>query len=60
MDYTEETRAADEGFGPEGAPRGRPLVRFLLSILFLLTSFPLGLFWFTILAVLLLAGLPDT
>jgi signal transduction histidine kinase len=32
----------------------------LLSALFLLSSFPLGLFWFVVLAVLLLAGVPLT
>ena len=58
MNHSEETRAADGGFGREGTPRGRPLVRALLSTLFLLTSFPLGLFWFVVLAVMLLAGLP--
>ena len=58
MNRTEETWAADEGQRREGTLRGRLLVRVLLSTLFLLSSLPLGLFWFTVLAVLLLAGLP--
>ena len=60
MNHAEETRTADEGFGREGAPHGRLLVRVLLSTLFLLSSFPLGLFWSVLLAVLLLAGFPLT
>lgn len=60
MDYTEETRAADESSGRGASPRGRPLARVLLSTLFLLSSFPLGLLWFVVLAVLLLAGLALT
>ena len=58
MNHTEETWAADEGFGREGTPRGRPLARVLLSALFLLSSLLLGLFWFVVLVGLLLAGLP--
>lgn len=58
MNHTEETWAADESFGREGTPRGRLLARVLLSTLFLLSSLPLGLFWFVVLVVLLLAGLP--
>ncbi len=57
MHHTEEAMAADRGFGREGAPRGRFLVRALLSALLLLSSFPLGLFWFVVLAVLLSVGL---
>ena len=60
MNHAEETRAADEGFGRGVAPSGRLLVRVLLSTLFLLSSFPLGLFWFVVLVVLLAAGLPLT
>ena len=64
MNHAEETRAADEGSGREGSPRGaipgRPLVRALLWTLFLLTSLPLGLLWFVVLAVSLLVGLPLT
>ena len=60
INSTEEAMAADGGFGRGGTSARRPPVRALLSILFLLSSFPLGLFWFTILAVLLLAGLPLT
>ena len=60
MNHTEETRSADEGFCRGGTLRGRLPVRVLLSTLFLLSSFPLGLFWFVVLAVLLMAGLPLT
>jgi signal transduction histidine kinase len=58
--YIEESQVADEGFGREGMPRGRLLVRALLSTLFLLSSLPLGLVWFAVLAVLLSAGVPLT
>ena len=58
VNHAEGTQAADEGFGRKGTPR--LLVRALLSTLFLLSSLPLGLFWFAVLAVLLLAGLPLT
>lgn len=57
MNYTEEIRAAEEGPGREGTLRGRLLVQVLLSTLFLLSSFPLGLVWFIVLIVLLSAGL---
>ena len=57
MNRAEETRAADRSFGRRVTPRGRFLAQALLSTLFLLTSLPLGLFWITVLAVLLLAGL---
>ena len=58
MYHTEEAAVADEGFGRQGTTRGRLLVRALLSTLFLLSSFPIGLFWVAVLAALLLAGLP--
>ena len=58
MDHTEDTRAADEGLGREGASRGRLPVRALLPALFLLSSLPLGLFWSAVVALLLAAGLP--
>ncbi len=57
MASVKETRAAKQGFGRKLTPHGRPLVRVLLSTLFLLSSFPLGLFWFLVLTVLLLAGI---
>ena len=60
MNHAEETRAAGESFDRGVAPRRRLLVRVLLSTLFLLSSFPLGLFWFVVLVVLLLIGLPLT
>ena len=60
MDYAEKNRAADEGRHREGTLRGRLPVRLLLSTLFLLSSFPLGLFWSVALAALLLVGLPLT
>ncbi|WP_207956065.1 sensor histidine kinase [Rubrobacter marinus] len=60
MDHTEVTRAAAEGSGREETPRGRLLPRALLSTLFLLSSLPLGLFWFAALAVLVLSGLALT
>jgi signal transduction histidine kinase len=60
MDYMQETRATDESLGRGASPRGRLLARALLSSLFLLSSFPLGLLWFVVLAVLLLAGLALT
>ena len=58
MNHAEETLATDGGLGREDKPR--LLVRALLSTLFLLSSFPLGLFWFVVLVLLLLAGLPLT
>jgi len=60
VSYTEETRAVDEGFSQKGTPRGRLLVRVALATLFLLSSFPLGIFWFIVLVALLLVGLPLT
>ncbi len=60
MNHAEDTGAADEGFGRGATPLGRLLPRALLSTLFLLSSFPLGLFWFVVLVVLLAAGLPLT
>ena len=60
MNHTEETRTAIESFSRGGAPRGWLLAQLGLSTLFLLSSFPLGLLWFGVLAVLLLAGLPLT
>ena len=59
MNYTEETRAADEASVRKEMPRGRLPVRVALATLFLLSSLPLGLFWFLVLVVLLL-GRPAT
>ena len=59
MNHTEETRPTDGSFGGEPV-HGRLPVRVLLSALFLLSSFPLGLLWFVLLSVLLLAGLALT
>lgn len=60
MNHAEETRLADEGAVGGATPRGRLLSRTLLSTLFLLSSLPLGLFWFVVLVALLSAGLPLT
>ena len=64
MNHAEDTRAEDEGFGrgatPLGRLLGRLLTRALLSTLFLFSSLPLGLFWFVVLVVLVLVGLPLT
>ncbi len=58
MDYTGRARAADEDRHGYGTPRGRLPVRLLLSTLFLVSSFPLGLLWSAVLLVSLLVGLP--
>jgi signal transduction histidine kinase len=60
MSHAEETRATDEASSRRETPRGRLLVRVALSTLFLLSSLPLGIFWFLILVVLVLIGLPLT
>jgi hypothetical protein len=60
MSYTEETRAVDEASIRKEMPRGRLPVRVALETLFLLSSLPLGIFWFLVLVVLLLVGLPLT
>ena len=60
MNHSGETQAAGEIFGRGESPGQRLPVRLLLSTLFLLSSLPLGLFWFVVLVVLLLAGLPLT
>ena len=60
MNYAEELQTTDEGFTRRGTYPRRLLVRALLSTLFLLSSLPLGLFWFAILVALVLAGLPLT
>jgi signal transduction histidine kinase len=60
MSHAEETRAIDEASSRRETPRGRFLVRVALSTLFLLSSLPLGIFWFLVLVVLVLIGLPLT
>ena len=60
MSHAEETRAIDEVSSRRETPRGRLLVRVALSTLFLLSSLPLGIFWFLVLVVLVLIGLPLT
>lgn len=60
MSHAEETRAIDEASSRRKTPRGRLLVRVALSTLFLLSSLPLGIFWFLVLVVLVLIGLPLT
>ena len=60
MSHAEETRAIDEASSRRETPRGRLLVRVALSTLFLLSSLPLGIFWFLVLVVLVLIGLPLT
>jgi hypothetical protein len=49
-----------EGFSRKVTPHERLLIRVALATLFLLSSFPLGIFWFVVLVVLLLVGLPLT
>ena len=60
MSYTEDTHAATGGLDQSGVPRGGLLARVALSTLFLLSSFPLGIFWFIVLTTLLLCGLSLT
>jgi signal transduction histidine kinase len=60
MNYTEETQVAGEDPSRKEKPRRRLLVRVALATLFLLSSFPLGCFWFIVLVVLVLFGLPLT
>jgi hypothetical protein len=60
MNDTEETRATGGVLGHGTSLGGRLLSRAVLSTLFLLSSFPLGLLWFVVLAALLLVGLPLT
>ncbi len=60
MNYIEDIKAAGEVSGREDTLRRWLPVRLLFSTLFLLSSFPLGIFWFVVLIVLLLAGLPLT
>ena len=60
MNHAEEITTTDEARVQRGSPPVRLLVRALLSTLFLLSSFPLGLLWSVVLVVLLLIGLPLT
>jgi signal transduction histidine kinase len=60
MSNTEKTRTVNEAPRRRRTPRGRLLVRVALATLFLLTSIPLGIFWFFVLVVLVLVGLPLT
>jgi signal transduction histidine kinase len=60
MNHAEEITTTDEGRVRRGSPLVQLLVRALLSALFLLSSFPLGLLWSVVLVALLLIGLPLT
>ena len=60
MSSNEETRALAEGFNRSETPHGHLLGRIALATLFLLSSFPLGIFWFVVVGVLFLVGLPLT
>ena len=60
MNYTEETRAADEDSSLRGQARAWLPIRIALAMLFLLSSLPLGLFWVLVLVVSVLVGLPLT
>jgi len=60
VNNTEETRATGGVLGRGASPGGRLLSRAVLQTLFLLSSFPLGLLWFVVLAALLLVGLTLT
>lgn len=60
MSYTGKTQAVHEGFSRSGTSHGQLLVRIALATLFLLSSFPLGIFWFIVLVVLLSVGTPLT
>jgi signal transduction histidine kinase len=60
MSYTEDTRAVEEVSSRRGTSRVRLLIRVALATVFLLSSLPLGIFWFLLLVVLVLVGLPLT
>jgi signal transduction histidine kinase len=60
MNHAEEITTTDEAHVRRGSPPVQFLVRALLSALFLLSSFPLGLLWSVVLVSLLLVGLPLT
>jgi signal transduction histidine kinase len=60
MNHAEEITTANEARVRRGSPPVQLLVRALLSALFLLSSFPLGLLWSVVLVSLLLVGLPLT
>jgi signal transduction histidine kinase len=60
MSYTEETRAVEEVSSRIGTSRVRLLIRVALATVFLLSSLPLGIFWFLVLVALVLIGLPLT
>jgi signal transduction histidine kinase len=60
MNQAEEITTTEEARVRRGPPLVQLLVRALLSALFLLSSFPLGLLWSVVLVVLLLIGLPLT
>ena len=60
MSNSDETLTVDEAPRRRGTPRGRLLVRVALAALLLLSSLPLGIFWFFVLVVLVLVGLPLT
>ena len=60
MNNTEETQATGGVLARGASPGGRLLSQAVLPTLLLLSSFPLGLLWFVVLAALLLVGLPLT
>jgi signal transduction histidine kinase len=60
MNHAEEITTANEARVRRGSPPVQLLVRALLSAVFLLSSFPLGLLWSVVLVSLLLVGLPLT
>jgi hypothetical protein len=60
VSYTEETQEVGGRSVRRGGRRGRRVVRAGSAVLFLLSSFPLGLFWFVVLITLLLVGLALT
>jgi hypothetical protein len=60
MNHAEEITTTDEARVRRGSSPVQLLVRALLSALYLLSSFPLGLLWSVVLVSLLLIGLPLT
>ena len=60
VSYTEETQTLGGRSARRSTPHRWLFVRIALATLLLLSSFPLGIFWFIVLVVLLLVGLPLT
>jgi hypothetical protein len=60
MSYTEETQTMGGRSARRSTPHRWLFVRIALATVFLLSSLPLGIFWFIVLVVLLLVGLPLT